>query len=200
MAVALFSLVLAGNSARAQAPADGRRLDTALVNFFCGQWKGEGTFSNGRPIAAGLSFRLSLDSAWLVCEHRDEPPNPGWTTGPSAKGQTSAIGAGGPIFSGRSDGPKYKATLFWGVDASTGQFTAFAFDNFHGHRQFGSNGWVDGRIVLTTQSFAPGAGVYFEHFIYERVSATSFRMTYETSRDAITWRMGDSLVFSRSAK
>lgn len=168
MAVTLFSLALTGNPARAQAPADGHRLDTGLVNFFCGEWKGGGAFSNGRPIAAGLSFRLSLDSAWLVCEHRDEPPN------------------------------RYKADLYWGVDESTGQFMAFAFDNFHGHRQFGSNGWVNGKLVLTGQSYAPGAGVYFEHFIYEKMSATSFRMSYETSRDAITWRLGDSLVFRRS--
>jgi hypothetical protein len=54
-----------------------------------------------------------------------------------------------------------------------------------------------GRIVLTTESFAPGAGTYYEHFIYERISDTQFRMSYETSRDAITWRLGDSLIFNK---
>ncbi len=38
-----------------------------------------------------------------------------------------------------------------------------------------------------------------EHFIYERLSDTQFRMTYETSRDGIAWQMADSLVFTRHA-
>jgi hypothetical protein len=38
----------------------------------------------------------------------------------------------------------------------------------------------------------------FEHFIYERLSAGQFKMTYEVSRDGITWRTGDWLVFTRS--
>jgi hypothetical protein len=115
-----------------------------------------------------LSFRLSLDSAWLVSDHADLPPN------------------------------DYKATSYWGVDGSSGQFVAIIFDNFHGHRNFGSSGWAAGRLVLTTQNFAPGAGTYFEHFIYERQSDTQFRMTYENSRDGITWHMGDSLLFTKT--
>jgi hypothetical protein len=193
MVFALFSFVTAPVSA--QTPPT--RLDPALVSFFTGEWKGEGAFANGRPIAATLSFRLSLDSAWLVSDHADVPPG------------------------------SYKATSYWGVDAGTGQFVCSIFDNFHGHRSFAmvasaknghqsnesndgpsadrpavdkvaSSGWATGRLVLTTQSNVPGAGTYFEHFIYERQSDTQFRMTYETSRDAITWRMGDSLLFTKT--
>jgi len=138
-----------------------------MVSYFVGEWKGNGTFANGRKIEATLTFRLSLDSAWLVSEHADEAPN------------------------------SYKATGWWGVDANTGGFVAFAFDNFHGHRSFASRGWAGGRMVLLATSYAPGVGTYFEHFIYERLSDTQFRMSYETSGDAITWRLGDSLVFSR---
>ena len=148
-----------------QAPA--ARLDTGLVRFFCGRWKGEGKFANGRPIAAGVSFRLELDSAWLVCEHRDEKPN------------------------------VYGATLYWGLDRGTGEFVAEAFDNFGGHRVFGSSGWSGGRLELKRQAEAPGVGKYYERFVYERVGADSFRMRYETSRDGSAWMMGDELVFVR---
>jgi hypothetical protein len=164
MIFSLFSLVTAQPSLAQTPPA---RLDPSMVSFFSGEWKGEGAFANGRPIAASLTFRLSLDSAWLVSDHADQPPN------------------------------DYKATSYWGVDAATGQFVAIIFDNFHGHRSFASSGWAAGRLVLTTQSFAAGAGTYFEHFIYERQSDTQFRMTYETSRDGIAWQMGDSLLFTK---
>lgn len=164
---ALFLLMGTGGAALAQAGGGGGRADSALVHFFTGEWKGEGTFANGRPIKARLVFRLALDSAWLVCEHRDEPPN------------------------------RYQADLYWGVDAATGQFLAYAFDNFHGHRQFASKGWAGGRLLLARKAEAPGAGMYFEHFIYDSLTDSAFRMTYETSRDSVAWRLGDSLVFRR---
>lgn len=164
--IALFPFAFAASTALAQAPA---RLDSSLVNYFTGEWTGEGHFSNGSSITATASFHLALDSAWLICDHQDRPPN------------------------------QYKATSYWGSDAGTGQFVAFTFDNFHGHRSFGSGGWTKGRLVLTTQSYYAGVGTYFEHFIYERLSGTQFRMTYETSRDGIAWQMGDSLVFTRQA-
>lgn len=83
------------------------------------------------------------------------------------------------------------------MDGRTGQFVAFTFDNFHGHRQWLSSGWSGGRLVLSTGSFSSQGGTVFEHFIYERLSATQFKMTYEVSRDCIIWKMGDWLVFTR---
>ena len=149
-----------------QAPAPAR-LDPDLVAFFTGHWKGEGAFAGGRTIAAEVSFAPSLDSAWLVYEHRDVPPG------------------------------AYKATSMWGVDERTGQFVAFTFDNFHGHRQWLSSGWSGGKLVLSTGNYSSPGGMMFEHFIYERLSATQFKMTYEVSRDGIAWRLGDWLVFTR---
>ena len=163
--VFLIAFVFAGLGVSAQTP--NARPDTAMVRFFSGNWKGEGKFANGRPIEATVSFRLSLDSAWLVCEHRDVPPN------------------------------GYAADFYWGVDRDTKAFEAYCFDNFNGHRHFGSNGWLKGRIVLTTQASAGGGHIYFEHFIFEKVTEGSFRMTYEVSGDGITWQLGDSLVFTR---
>jgi hypothetical protein len=85
------------------------------------------------------------------------------------------------------------------MDAGTGHFVAYAFDNFHGHREFETAGWElgGGRLELRRQAEAPGVGKYFERFVYERLSADSFRMSYETSRDGAAWRVGDSLVFER---
>ncbi|HLZ89592.1 MAG TPA: hypothetical protein VKQ52_20200, partial [Puia sp.] len=90
-----LTVVMGASASSADGQAGPPRLDSAFVRFFSGEWKGEGAFSNGRPITATVVFRLSLDSAWLVCEHRDVPPN------------------------------SYKATLYWGVDRQTGQFEAY---------------------------------------------------------------------------
>ena len=163
MTLALFSRITTQTLAQTPPP----KLDASLIAFFTGEWSGEGKFANGQPIAATLSFHPALDSAWLVSEHRDQPPG------------------------------QYKANAYWGVDAGTGQFVATIFDNFQGHRSFTSSGWAGGRLVLTASSFMAGAGTYYEHFIYERQSDTQFKMSYETSRDGITWRLGDSLVFTR---
>ena len=105
----LFSHVITSPPAFSQPPT---RLDSSLTQYFTGDWTGEGHFSNGKPITATVSFHLALDSAWLVGEHQDRPPN------------------------------QYKANSYWGVDAITGQFVANTFDNFHGHRTFGSSGWT----------------------------------------------------------
>jgi hypothetical protein len=180
--------------ARAQAPA---RLDPELVAFFTGHWTGKGKFATGAPIEADVDFKLTLDSAWLLCEHRDRPPH------------------------------RYKATSMLGTDGKTGEFVGFTFDNFHGHRQWKSDGWIGGKLVLSGE---------FEHFIYERLSDKQFKMTYETSRggnrakrrlrtyprlrrvrtspnegrcsgevltkgrrsDEVLWKLGDWLVFTRS--
>jgi len=121
----------------------------------------------GARIAADLTFTLSLDSCWLVYEHRDRLPN------------------------------RYKATSMWGMDAQTGELVAYCFDNFQGHRKFESNGWRNGKLILSHHDVLPKVGLYFEHFIYERTGEHSFKMTYETSRDGISWQMGDWLMFHR---
>jgi len=102
MAGPVEKIQAAGVSAGAQTPNS--RPDTALVHYFSGDWKGEGKFANGKPIEATLSFQLSLDSAWLVCQHRDLPPN------------------------------RYKADFFWGIDRDTKGFEGYCFDNFNGNR------------------------------------------------------------------
>lgn len=142
--------------------------ENKLPDFFIGNWTGEGEFASGKKISATLTCTLSLDSSWLMVEHTDKAPN------------------------------KFKAIAMWGIDATSGQFIAYAFDNFHGHRQFASDGWKNGKLILTTNVYTAKSGLLFQHFIYEQLSDKSFKMTYEVSKDGITWKMGDYLVFTRA--
>lgn len=160
-------LLVISLSIHAQTTSANHKLPEDLLHFFIGNWSGEGAFANGRKIAADVSFKLALDSSWLTYEHTDQLPG------------------------------SYKAFSMWGVDRQSGQFMAYTFDNFGGHRQFVSGGWKDGKIRLTDSEFYPGAGLIFEHFIFERLTEKSFKMTYETSNDSFRWSLGDSLVFTR---
>ena len=145
------------------------KLPADLVQFFQGKWTGKGQFASGKKIEADLVYTLSLDSCWLNSTHTDKAPG------------------------------KYKAMLMWGCERQTGEFVAYNFDNFQGHRQFTSDGWKDGKLVLITSKDNPNGGKFHEHFIYEKLSADSFKMTYETSRDGTTWKMCDYLIFKRNS-
>ncbi|MBB6610133.1 hypothetical protein H7F15_03700 [Pontibacter sp. Tf4] len=139
-----------------------------LVQFFSGKWTGEGKFASGKVIAATLNFSTALDGGWLTHDHTDIAPN------------------------------TYKATSWWGTDPQSGRFVAYIFDNNSGHRLFESEGWQDGRLVLTTQQAHPKGGIMWQHFIYEKLSDTSFKMTFEVSKDGAEWRMIDYLVFNKA--
>ncbi len=152
----------------AQTVSTNNKLPDNLINFFVGKWTGEGEFANGKKIAATLSIKMELDSTWFVFEHTDKLPN------------------------------HYKSHSMFSDDNMTGQFIAYTFDNFQGHRKFVSNGWKDGKLILTTNEYYPQKGLVFQHFIYERLSYRSFKMTYETSKDGINWKLGDFLVFTKA--
>lgn len=144
-----------------------QQLPADMVQFFLGNWTGDGAFASGKKIAADLSFKLSLDSAWIMYEHTDQAPN------------------------------RYKALSMWGVDKQTGELVDYVFDNFRGHRKFSSNGWQDGKLTLTRQIPQPTNKVLYERFLYEKLSPQSFKMTYETSQDNNTWKMVDYLTFTK---
>ncbi len=141
------------------------KLPVDFVTYFIGEWNGEGEFSNGKKISANVSFKLSLDSCWLMYDHTDILPN------------------------------TYKAFSMWGVDKQSGQFLAYCFDNFQGNRKFVGDAWKVGKLIISTHEYFPQRGISFQHFIYEKQDEKSFKMTYETSRDGINWRMIDYLVF-----
>jgi hypothetical protein len=164
----LLVLLISGTTiAYSQQHTVARSLDTAFVKFFTGKWAGTGKFANGKNIAADLIVTMSLDSSWMQITYTDKDPN------------------------------KYKAQSFWGVDQSNGEFIAYTFDNFHGHRKFSSEGWKNNKLILTTNQYNAQYGMLYQHFIYEKLNPDSLKITYEVSTDAISWRLGDSLVFKR---
>ena len=143
------------------------KLTDNFINFFVGNWSGEGEFGNGKKISANVTFKMTLDSNWLIYTHTDIPP------------------------------AQYISSSMWGVDKFSGQFVAYLFDNFQGHRKFSSNGWKDGTLILTTNEYSPENGLIFQHFLYEKLSEKSFKMTFEISKDGIIWKMINYLVFNK---
>jgi hypothetical protein len=135
--------------------------------YFLGNWSGEGAFGNGKPIAADLSFKMDLDSAWIVYTHTDKAPN------------------------------RFKALSMWGADTKTGERLAYTFDSFNGHRKFETNGWEGSQLKLSRSSAHPQKGTIYEHFIYEKISDTTFKMAYEVSNDNTTWKLVDALIFKK---
>jgi hypothetical protein len=51
------------------------RLPDDPVEFFAGDWNGNGEFANGKKIEAEVNFAPDLDRQWLVYRHTDRPPN-----------------------------------------------------------------------------------------------------------------------------
>jgi len=143
-------------------------LSHELVSFFTGSWSGEGKFSNGEEIKADLKFEVTLDSAWMSQKHTTRPPY------------------------------QYKATSMWGFDQVSGEFVVYSFDNMKGCRKFSSNGWKDGKLVLASSEHYEGLGLYFERFVFEKISKDRFKFTYEKSQNTLDWVMGDFLVFNRN--
>jgi len=144
-------------------------LPPGFAAFYIGRWAGTGAFANGTKISAHVSFRWSLDSAWVIYEHQDDPPG------------------------------RYKALSMWGRDKQSGAPVEMIFDNFQGHRIFVSNGPdTAGRLIWNTREPGPaGKGWVFERFRYEQLNAGQFKMTYEMSRDGLSWQTGDWLIFAR---
>lgn len=143
------------------------RLPDDLVKFLSGEWTGQGEFASGKKIEADVSFSVDLDGQWLMYRHTDRAPN------------------------------KYKAVGMWGFERS-GRFIMTVNDNFGGARRFSSDGWINGKVVFETiLDDATPASTIKERFTFERQDADTFKMTYETSQDAKTWRLGDYLVFKR---
>jgi len=142
------------------------KLSVDFIEFFQGDWSGEGQFSNGKKIEADASFKLSLDSCWLIYTHTDKPPN------------------------------GYKAISILGIDKVTGKFLDYVFDNFQGHRLFAAKGWEQSGLILTNTETKPAT--YFERFTYLKIDTNKFKIIYEVSKDSVNWKLGDSLIFTKT--
>jgi hypothetical protein len=93
--------------------------DSAMFDFFTGNWGCSGEFVNGKKIEADVSFTPELDGKWLLYRHSDRPPGP------------------------------FKAIALWGQDQPSGKLVSVAHDNFGSARLFASDGWKDGSITFT---------------------------------------------------
>jgi hypothetical protein len=149
------------------------RLPNDLIDFFAGEWTGSGEFANGKKIEADVSFSCDIDNQWLVYRHTDRTPG------------------------------SYKALGMWGTEYASKRFVMIVNDNFGGVRLFTSEGWLNGRIVFQKDTAiilmvsAASAQTKRERFTFERQANDIFKMTYETSDDGRTWRLGDYLIFRK---
>jgi hypothetical protein len=153
------------------------RLPNDLIDFFSGEWEGAGEFASGKKIEADISFAPDLDHQWLVYRHTDRPPN------------------------------RYKALGMWGFEYGSKRFIMVINDNFGGARRFSSEGWLTGKVVFAkipvltppTNAASPAAPTRQERFTFERQDRDTLKMTYETSEDGRSWRLGDYLIFKRKS-
>lgn len=141
-----------------------------LLQFLTGGWTGTGQFATGRPIEADVSFTPDLDNQWLVYRHADRAPG------------------------------RYKVLGMWGCERSQRQLVMTLHDNGGGFRMFASDGWLNGTVVFhrsTGVASNAASANSQERFTFARQPDDTFKMTYETTADGTTWKLGDWLVFRR---
>lgn len=153
------------------APAAPQKLPQDVVDYFSGDWSGEGEFASGKKIEADISFRADLDGQWLAYRHTDRPPG------------------------------KYKAAGMWGFERASKAFVMTLNDSFGGARTFSSAGWQDGKIVFDRAMDAPAEGPVAvrkrERFTFSRETDDRMKMVYEVNADGSQWKMVDYLFFVR---
>lgn len=92
---------------------------------------------------------------------------------------------------------RYKATSAWGV-APGGKTVAHIINNFTGMKDFTSDGWQNGRIVLINKEPYQDKGLLYQQFTFEKIDGDHFKVTYEYGFDPAKLKEGDYLIFSRS--
>jgi hypothetical protein len=90
---------------------------------------------------------------------------------------------------------RYQSFSLWRTDSTTNRFVASDFTNFGTHRNYTSQGWVDDKLILLNEDTLSCK----QKFTYQKLSPTSFKMKYETSKDGMIWKVGDSLIFTKTS-
>ncbi|HTK19892.1 MAG TPA: hypothetical protein VL442_10280 [Mucilaginibacter sp.] len=98
--------------------AQSKHVDKDMSAFFTGVWSGTGKLANGKTIEADVTFTVATDSSCLISMYADRAPN------------------------------RFKAAAAFGIDSSTGKFSAQFLNNFTGLKDFTSDGWRNGKIIL----------------------------------------------------
>ena len=92
---------------------------------------------------------------------------------------------------------RYKATSAWTLGAD-GNMVAHIINNFTALKDFTSDGWQNGKIVLTNKEPYQNKGLLYQQFTFEKIDDDNFKVTYVYGLDPAKLKEGDHLVFSRS--
>jgi hypothetical protein len=90
----------------------------------------------------------------------------------------------------------FKALAMWGIDQNTGNIISLMQDNFGGARLFTSGGWTNKTLQFVSAPLMTPP-TRRERFTFAAQSDATFKMTYEVSKDGVTWRVGDFIVCAR---
>lgn len=170
-----IALLLAAAAAQAPAavqasdPADAARLFAAVE----GRWDCKGGFASGKPLAADLAFRRSLDGRTILFTHVDRAPN------------------------------SYRQSSQWTLDRETGRLVSLAAtaskpDGIPGAALYVADRWTANSITLVhtrllAEPFAPN------RFTYSIDGDGNLKKLWEIRRKGADWAMGDYLDCKRAA-
>jgi hypothetical protein len=164
----MLTLTLQGGGGRPSArELSGRELFTALA----GQWACAGSFADGRPLAADLTFTRRNEGRSLAYHHADRAPN------------------------------TFIQDATWGPDAPNDAIVSLAFagnESTLGPQLFVAKEWSASKIVLVAQTltsppFRPN------RFTYTLTDAKTLTVLWEVERDG-TLTMGDQLTCVRAVE
>ncbi|MGA8866630.1 MAG: hypothetical protein WB510_06655 [Candidatus Sulfotelmatobacter sp.] len=176
---ALFSLLFAmlsysgalsqASSRMAQKPQKAL-LPPDVVQYFAGDWAGEGKFTTGKNIESDFSFVPELENQCVLVRQKEKPPN------------------------------DFEFVALWSMDSVSGDLVMLLASNHDsGARVFRSQGWRQGQIVFQSVPDLRAYWA-MERFTFERESPTTFHATYEMSMDnGKTWRVGDQQTFTKKS-
>ncbi len=142
-----------------------------VFHYFAGTWSGAGEFASGKKIEADVSFSLDLDNTFMLYRHTDRLPN------------------------------KFKSVAMWGIERKAKKLSMVMTDNFGSIRLFSANGWQDDEIVFADSlpiSAVSSSTERQERFIFKKIDADTFKMTYESNTSNAGWKLGDFIVFKRT--
>lgn len=145
-------------------------ISAAILAYFAGNWHGSGTFATGKPIASDMSFVPDLENQGLLVRAKERPPN------------------------------TFQYIALWSTDSASGDVVMMLASNHQsGARLFRSGGWQNGTIAFQSVP-ALRATWALERFTFTRKTEASFAATYEFSLDnGVSWKLGDSQTFTRTA-
>lgn len=146
------------------------KFSPGFLEYFVGDWSGVGKFSNDKDLTSEFNFTTNLENQCLVVRHEELPPH------------------------------DFQFIALLSKDSATGNLVMLVTSNKNsGARLFRSDAgdWKDEKIVFQSTPELRSAFA-LERFTFERQSASSFKTTYEMSRDeGKTWRIGDKQVFTK---